>query len=73
MEVSDTELREVAEDVVKAAEQPTVADVARAGDYLRAAEFARNFLMANESRPPERLTPFRCLVLGYLAALKDRT
>ena len=73
MDVSESELREVAEVVVDAANGPSAADLARARDFLRAAELARQWLLATESEKPERLTPFRCFVLGYLAAIKDRT
>ena len=55
------------------AELATAHDQARAGDFLRAAELAREWLAATEAQRPERLTPFRCFVLGYLAAVRDRT
>jgi hypothetical protein len=48
-------------------------DTQRAGEFLRAAHLAREWLTTTEGQPPERLTPFRCFVLGYLAAVRDRT
>ena len=70
LDVSEDELREVAEVVVNAAEGPTAADTARARDFLRAAELARSYL--ETEMLPERATPFRMFVTGYLAAIKDR-
>ena len=43
------------------------------GEVLRAAELARKWLETTETLPAEKLTPFRCFVMGYLAACKDRT
>ena len=43
------------------------------GEVLRAAELARKWLETVERQPREKLTPFRCFVLGYLASCKDRT
>ena len=57
----------------RAEERPDAHDTQRAGEFLRAAHVAREWLMTTEGQPPERLTPFRCFVLGYLAACKDRT
>lgn len=72
IEISEDEMREAAEEIVLHVDTPTMADAARAGDYLRAAAFARTYLTACDPAQEARLTPFRCLVLGYLAAVKDR-
>jgi hypothetical protein len=72
VEVSEAEMREAAQALIDAAlEVPTAADLSRARDYLRAAECARAWLSTCNS--PKPLTPFRCFVLGYLAAIKDRS
>ena len=65
--VTPDELLDTAETVI------TAAQTHRAGDVLRAAELARKWLESTESLDPKRATPFRCFVLGYLAAVKDRT
>ena len=67
IEVTEEEIRETARDVVAAV------DAHRAGDVLRAAELGRRWLEATEMHPAVKLTPFRCFVMGYLAAMKDRT
>ena len=51
---------------------PSPEDMARAGEFLRAAELARHWLTMTSAERPERLAPFRCFVLGAMAAWKDR-
>ena len=51
-------------------ELPTPQDAERAADFMRAAELARRYLETEV--PPERASPFRMFVMGYLAAIKDR-
>jgi hypothetical protein len=67
VEVSDAELEEAAQAAIEAINE---SDLARVRDYLRAAELARAWLTSCHSS--KRLTPFRCFVLGYLAAVQDR-
>ena len=57
----------------EARELPTEQDMERAADYLRAAQLAREWLMTADALRTERASPFRCFVLGYLAAVRDRT
>ena len=72
MEVSEYELLEIAEHVAKSAEMPNAADAARAGDYLRAAQLAREWVARLDPQQEKHATPFRSFILGYLAARKDR-
>lgn len=74
VDVSEEDLRAAAESLldVTVAPNPTKADLQRARDYLRASELARAWLKDCDPAEAQRLTPFRCFILGYLAAVKDR-
>lgn len=43
------------------------------GEVLRAAALGRKWLETVEGKSPDRLPPLKCFILGYLAAVKDRT
>jgi hypothetical protein len=43
------------------------------GEVLRAAALGRKWLETVEAKTPDRLPPLKCFILGYLAAVKDRT
>jgi hypothetical protein len=58
---------------LKPVEPMTAEDLRRAGDALHARAIAQAWIATCKELKPEHATHYRLFVLGYLAAVKNRT